>query len=145
MSLNAEVLVVVIVEGCGHDSWSQDCFQLLLTTYLCHRMPIEGYQKQYLRTCAIIQIKFICQHCVTCLAIRTDPGIPPPGYSASPRARVSGPGTRTDTGAGDTVWQPTPNLYSPYFTDSMLSCISTRNIIVFCLKFQQNCSLLILG
>ena len=54
-----------------------------------------------------------CQNCVTCPSIRTDPGIPPPGYSATPRSRVKGPGIRTHTGAGDTVWQPILNLYNP--------------------------------
>ena len=29
-----------------------------------------------------------CQNCVTCPSIRTDPGIPPPGYSATPHTRV---------------------------------------------------------
>ena len=42
----------------------------------------------------------------------TDHGIPPPGYSASPRSQVKGPGIRTHTGAGDTVWQPILNLYN---------------------------------
>ena len=52
------------------------------------------------------------QNCVTCPSIRTDPGIPPPGYSATPRTRVYGPGISTHTGAGDTVWQPILNLYN---------------------------------
>ena len=45
------------------------------------------------------------------LSVRV-PGNPPPGYSASPRTRVKGPGIRTHTGAGDTIWQPMLNLYN---------------------------------
>ena len=50
-----------------------------------------------------------CQNCVTCPSIRTDPGIPPPGYEE--------PGIRTHTGAGDTVWQPILNLYNEVLSE----------------------------
>ena len=47
--LNAEVLVVVVVVGCVQGSWSQ------VSTFSCysHCFP------QFLRTCAIIQIKYV--------------------------------------------------------------------------------------
>ena len=49
VSLNAEVLVVVVVVGCVQGSWSQ------VSTFSCysHCFP------QFSRTCAIIQIKYV--------------------------------------------------------------------------------------
>ena len=38
----------------------------------------------------VIQIKYGLPYCVTCPIMSTDPGIPPPGYSATPRTRVVG-------------------------------------------------------
>ena len=40
------------------------------------------------------------------------PGSHHPGTRLAPRTRVVGPGIRTHTGAGDTVWQPILNLYN---------------------------------
>ena len=59
-----------------------------------------------------------CQNCVLFPSRCTDPMIPSPEYSSSPRTRVKGPdGFRTHTGAGDTVWQPIFNLYNTQGTD----------------------------
>ena len=69
-----------------------------------------------------IQIKYGLPYCVTCPSMSTVPGIPPPGYSATPRTRVWGTGNRTHTGAGDTVWQPILNLYIDVFTFHSVKC-----------------------
>ena len=60
VSLNAEVLVVVVVVGCVQGSWSQ------VSTFSCysHCLPLtqnasKGVWKQFSRTCAIIQIKYV--------------------------------------------------------------------------------------
>ena len=63
-------------------------FQLLLTLNPSDTECQWGVWKQFSRNCAIIQIKHVCQNCVACFSSRMDPGIPPPGYSASPRTRV---------------------------------------------------------
>ena len=67
VSLNAEVLVVVVAVGCVQGSRSQVsafscglcagflitglCFQLTLTTSLWHIMPVRGYQKKFKNLC----------------------------------------------------------------------------------------------
>ena len=59
VSLNAEVLVVVVVVGCVKGSWSQ------VFTFSCysHCLPLTQNaskgMKQFSRTCAIIQIKYV--------------------------------------------------------------------------------------
>ena len=60
VSLNAEVLVVVVVVGCVQGSWSQ------VSTFSCysHCLPLtqnasKGYENNFPRTCAIIQIKYV--------------------------------------------------------------------------------------
>ena len=48
VSLNAEVLVVVVIVGCVQGSWSQ------VSTFSCY-----SHWKQFSRTCAMIQIKYV--------------------------------------------------------------------------------------
>ena len=89
VSLNAEVMVVVVVAGCVHGSWSQ------VSTFSCysHFLPLipnasKEVSEYFLRTCAIIQIKYVLSKlCHLLLLLLLDPGIPSPGYSASPRTR----------------------------------------------------------
>ena len=113
--LNAEVLVVVVVVGCMQGSWSQvstfSCYShcLPLAQHACN---VRGYQNNFQEPVLWYRLSMFCQNCVTCPSIRTDPGIPPPGYSAAPRTRVYGPAIRTHAGAGDTVWQTILNLYN---------------------------------
>ena len=82
VSFNAEVLVVVLTVGCVQGSWSQ------VPTFICYSpLPLtqnasKGFSKQFPGTCTIIQIKYVCQSCVTCPSIHTDPGISPPGSLA---------------------------------------------------------------
>ena len=111
VSLNAELLVVVVVVGCVQGSWSQ------VSTFSCysHCLPLtqnasKGYENNFQKPVLRYRLSMFCQNCVNCSSIRT--GIPPPVYSATPRTRVKGPGIRTHTGAGDTVWQPILNLYN---------------------------------
>ena len=62
--------------------------------------------------CWVIQITHGLPYCVTCPSMSTDPGSLNLGTR---RSRVPGwrdPGIRTNTGAGDTVWQPMRNLYN---------------------------------
>ena len=89
VSLNAEVFVVVVVVGCVQGSWSQ------ASTFSCysHCLPLtqnasKGYENNFQEPVLYYRLSMFCQNCVTCPGIRTDPGIPTPGYSATPRTRV---------------------------------------------------------
>ena len=62
------------------------CFQLPLTASLWHRMPIRGYQ-HFQEPVLKCRLNMFWQNRVTYLSIRTNAGISPPGYSASPRTR----------------------------------------------------------
>ena len=55
-----------------------------------HRMPVRGMKTIFKNLC---YNKYGLPYCVACPSIRTDPGIPPPGYSATPRTRVRDPGS----------------------------------------------------
>ena len=109
VSLNAEVLVGVVVVGCVQGSWSQ------VSTSSCYPLPVRGYQNNFQEPVLWYRLSMFCQNCVTCPSIRTDPGIPPPGI-------------RTHTGAGDTVWQPILNLYiiAQVYRLSAVHCQVTR-------------------
>ena len=65
--------------------------------------------------CAIIQIKYVLPKLCYLPQYSYGSRDPTTGYSAAPRTRVVGPGIRTHTGAGDTVWQPLFNLYTMSF------------------------------
>ena len=111
MSLNAKVLVVVIV-----DVVCRAPDERSLLSAATHHLPLtqtasKGVSKQFSRTCAIIQIKYVLPKLCHLPQYSHDPGIPPPGYLTSPHTRVYGPGIHTHTGAGDTVWQLILNLY----------------------------------
>ena len=90
MSLNAEeVLTVVVVMGCVQGSWSQ------VLTFSCysHCLPLtqnasKGYENKFQEPVLYYKLSMFFQNCVTCPSIRTDAGIPLPGYSAGPRTRV---------------------------------------------------------
>ena len=52
VSLNAEVLVVVVVIGCVQGSWSQiSTFTATHTAFLWHRMPVRGMRTIFKNRC----------------------------------------------------------------------------------------------
>ena len=52
------------------------------------RLPVRGYQNNFQEPVLLYRLSMFCQNCVTCRSIPTDPGIPPLGYSTSPRTWV---------------------------------------------------------
>ena len=137
--LNAEVLTVVVVVGCVQGSWSQ------VSTFSCnsHCLPLtqnasKGYQNNFQEPALWYRLSMFCQNSVTCPSIRTDPGIPPPGYSATPRTRVWGLGIRTHTGTGDIVWQPISNLYDQMFTVIYPLAIRLWISVLYAIKVYNN-------
>ena len=111
VTLNTEALVVVVVVAvCRAFDHRSPLLAAAHTASFWHKMPVTlGYKNKFQESVLKYRLSMFCQNCVTSPSIRTDPGIPPPGYSALPRRD---PGIRPHTGTFDRVWQPILNLYS---------------------------------
>ena len=106
VSLNAEVLGVVVVVGCVQGSRSQ------VSTFSCysHCLPLtqnasKGYENNFHEPLPLYRLSMFCHNCVTCPSICKDPTTWVLGCA-------SYPGICTHTGAGDTVWQCILYLYN---------------------------------
>ena len=58
------------------------------TVSLWHKIPVRGYQNNFQEHVLKYKLSMLCPNCLTCPSIRTDPEIPPSGYSVAPRTRV---------------------------------------------------------